>query len=474
MHVRSVTRRGFLDSAFRAAAGASLLGGGAIAALAEQLASSGSLIVHSARPQDLETPVQLLTSWITPNDLFYVRSHFYTPTMDEATWTLHVDGDVNTSLTLTLDTIRQMPSQTLPVTLECAGNGRGNHVPPVAGVQWRKGAVGNARWTGVRLVDVLRRARIKPSAKFIWLDGGDTALGRAPDFIRSVPIDKAIHGDVLLAYEMNGEPLPPAHGFPLRVIVPGWEGAYSVKWLNHITASDRDHPGPFVSASYRVPRRLVPPGTVVNPADTVPIRGLVVKSIVTSPADAAVLMPGRATTISGFAWSGEYAIRTVEVSIDGGRSWATARLGEDHAAYAWRQFTLPWRPDEPGSRVLMSRATDVRGRRQPLVADWNPGGYLFNAVDRVRVNVGEPGLVPSPSLSSSHAPASTGAAPDADAAEALLRTRCTICHATDLIDAQRLDGEGWQRELSKMTGWGAQLSPAERDLLVDFLMRRSP
>lgn len=473
MHVRSVTRRSFLDAALRAGAGASLLGGGAIAALAEQLASSGPLIVHSARPQDLETPLHLLTSWITPNDAFYVRSHFYTPPIDEHTWTLQVDGDVAAPLTLTLDAIRKMPPRTMAVTLECAGNGRGNVDPPVAGVQWRKGAVGNARWTGVPLVDVLKKAGMKSSAKFIWLDGADTGLGRAPDFIRSVPIDKVLHGGVLLAYDMNGEPLPLAHGFPLRVIVPGWEGAYSVKWATHITASDHDHPGPFVSASYRIPRRPVPPGAVVNAADTVPIRGLVVKSIITSPADGAALMPGQATTISGFAWSGEYAVRTVEVSIDGGRSWAQARLGADRAPYAWRQFTLPWRPDEPGSRVLLSCATDVRGRRQPLEADWNPGGYLFNAVDRVRVNVGEPAPAASPSHHAAHPPPSAAAAPDAEAAEALLNSRCTICHATDLIDAQRLDAEGWQRELGKMTGWGAQLSPSERDLLLDYLIRRA-
>ncbi|PYR69903.1 MAG: sulfite oxidase-like oxidoreductase [Acidobacteria bacterium] len=468
MPVGSVTRRSFIDSALRAGAGMSMLGGSAIAALAD----SSSLIVHSARPQDLETPVHLLTTWITPNDAFYIRSHFYTPAIDAQTWQLPVDGDVARPLALTLDAIRRMPSRDVPVTLECAGNGRGNYDPPVAGVQWRRGAVGNARWTGVPLADVLRKAGLEPSAKFIWFAGADAGLGRAPDFVRSVPIDKVLHGDVLLAYEMNGEPLPLAHGFPLRVIVPGWEGAYCVKWVNHITASDHDHPGPFVSASYRIPRRPVPPGSVVNAADTVPIRGLVVKSIITSPADGAALMPGQAATISGFAWSGEYAIRTVEVSIDGGRSWAFARLGDDHAPHAWRQFTLPWRPRDPGSRVLLSRATDVRGRRQPLAADWNPGGYLFNAVDSVRVNVGEE-LAASPSHHPSDPYAPIAAVtPQDEAAAELLKTRCTICHATDLIDAQRLDANGWQRELTKMTGWGAQLSPSERDLLIDYLIRR--
>ena len=471
MPLGSVTRRRFIDAALRAGAGISVLGGGVMAALAEQLTDSSPLIVHSARPQDLETPVHLLTSWITPNDAFYIRSHFYTPAIDAQTWRLQVDGDVANPLTLTLDELRQMPSRAMPVTLECAGNGRGNWQPPVAGVQWRRGAVGNARWRGVPLADVLKKARLTPSAKFIWIDGADTGLGRAPDFIRSVPIDKVLHGDVLLAYEMNGEPLPLAHGFPLRVIVPGWEGAYCVKWVNHITASDREHPGPFVSASYRIPRRPVPPGSVVNPADTVPIRGLVVKSIITSPADGASLMPRQPTTIRGFAWGGEYAIRTVEVSIDGGRTWAFARLGEDRAPYAWRQFTLPWRPGDAGSRVLLSRATDVRGRRQPLAADWNPGGYLYNAVDSVRVNVSEEPAA-SPSHHLAQPAASIATAPEDTAAAELMKSRCTICHATDLIDAQRLDAGGWQRELTKMTGWGAQLSPAEHDLLINYLSRR--
>jgi DMSO/TMAO reductase YedYZ molybdopterin-dependent catalytic subunit len=451
MQVRSVTRRSFLDAALRAGAGASLLGGGTLVALAEQLAGSGSLIVHSARPQDLETPVHLLTSWITPNDLFYVRSHFYTPTIDEATWMLQVGGDVDTPLTLTLDAIRRMPSRTLPVTLECAGNGRGYYDPPVAGVQWRKGAVGNARWTGVPLAEVLRRAGLKPSAKFLWLDGADVGLGRAPDFIRSLPLDKAIDGDTLLAYQMNDAPLSPAHGFPLRLIVPGWEGAYSLKWVSRITASDHDHPGPFVSTSYRVPRSPVTPGTLVNAADTVPIRGLMVKSIITSPTPAAVMPIGRPVTISGFAWSGENDIDHVDVSIDHGRTWVPATLGPDRARYAWRRFEFTWMPMEPGPHVLLSRATDEKGRMQPLAGEWNPGGYLWNGVDRVQVSV--------------HVPE------DADRAADLLKTRCTACHSTDLIDAQRLDAEGWRRELAKMQGWGAQLSPEELDLLVAHLAR---
>jgi DMSO/TMAO reductase YedYZ molybdopterin-dependent catalytic subunit len=387
MKFAAVTRRRFLDAALRAGAGSALVGVDGLAALAQQDGRQDALIVHSARPQDLETPAHLLTSWITPNELFYVRSHFYTPTIREDAWTLQVDGEVGTPLTLMADAIMRMPSRTITVTLECAGNGRGNYDPPVAGVQWRKGAVGTARWTGVPLADLLAKADVKRAGTFLWLDGADTPLGRAPDFIRSVPLEKALRGDVLLAYAMNGERLSASHGFPLRAIVPGWEGAYSVKWLNHITVSDHDHPGAFVATAYRLPRYPIAPGAPVDPSETVPIRGLAAKSIITAPADDAMLTRGRTVTVSGFAWGGENDIRSVDVSIDGGRSWMEARLGPDRAPYTWRQFSLLWRPAELGSRVLLSRATDVRGRRQPLAADWNPGGYAWDVVDRVRVNV---------------------------------------------------------------------------------------
>ncbi len=382
-----VSRRSFLGGALRAGAGAALMGGSHLASLAAQVSGGESLIVHSARPQDLETPVHLLRSWITPNELFYVRSHFYTPAIQEDAWALRIDGDVERPLVLTLDALARMPSRTIPVTLECAGNGRAFYDPPVAGVQWRKGAVGTARWTGVALADVLRAAGVRASASFLWLDGADTGPGRAPDFVRSLPVEKAIHGDTLLAYQMNGEPLPPAHGFPLRLLVPGWEGAYSVKWLVHITVSDRDYDGAFVSAGYRLPRSAVAPGTVVSAADTVPIRQLAVKSILSSPPEGTMLTRGRPASVAGFAWSGETDIRRVDISTDSGRTWAPARLGRERAPYAWRQFEYMWTPAEPGSHVVLSRATDARGHVQPLAADWNPGGYAWNVIDRIRVEV---------------------------------------------------------------------------------------
>jgi DMSO/TMAO reductase YedYZ molybdopterin-dependent catalytic subunit len=377
-------RRDFLSVVVRASA--VIAGPAWLGHLLVQEPKSGPLLVHSARPEDFETPRQLLTSWLTPNELFYVRSHFYTPAVQESAWRLQVEGGVEHSLSLTLSELKQLPSTSVVVTLECAGNGRAFFEPPVAGIQWRHGAVGTARWTGVRLRDLLRQAALKAGAGHVWLDGADVGVGRAPDFIRNVPIEKAMHRDTLLAYEMNGRALPIAHGFPLRAIVPGWEGAYSVKWLTRIEVSDREHAGAFVQSGYRYPRRPVVPGTTVAPADTVPLKGLVVKSLITAPA-ADVTVPIGRVTIAGFAWAGEDDVRQVEISTDHGRRWTPAWLGRDRAPYAWRQFAYEWQPQEPGSYLVMSRATDTRGRVQPIVAEWNPAGYLWNAVDQIRVNV---------------------------------------------------------------------------------------
>ncbi len=353
---------------------------------AQEVLSKDRLIVRAARPQDLETPAHLLTSWITPNDLFYVRSHFYAPSVDANTWRLRIDGDVERPLELSLADLKAAPSTSMVVTLECAGNGRAFFDPPVAGVQWEKGAVGTAQWTGVRMRDVLRMAGIASSSRYVWMDGADVGVGRAPDFIRSLPIAKATDPNTLLAYSMNGQVLPEAHGFPLRAIVPGWEGAYSMKWLTHLQVSARDHDGPFVQAAYRYPRRPVRPGAAVPPEEMQPVRGLFVKSVITSPAPGAILAPG-AVRIAGFAWAGEAEITRVDVSTDSGRTWSAARLTADRARYAWRQFEHVWRPAQNGSYVVLSRATESRGRVQPIVADWNPSGYLWNTIDQVRVDV---------------------------------------------------------------------------------------
>ena len=344
------------------------------------------LIVRSLRPEDLETPVSLLNTWITPNDLFYVRHHMYAPQVVLKDWTLKVEGEVERPLTLTLDELKRMPQTSMTVTLECSGNGRAFFDPPVPGIQWEKGSIGTARFTGARLADVLKKAGVKSTGRFAFFNGADRPIETMPDFIRQVPLEKAMHPDTVLAYEMNGAPLPMLHGFPLRLVVPGWEGAYAVKWLNNIQVSDREHDGFFVKTAYRYPNKRIVPGTVVDPKDTVPLVGLIVKSFINAPLDGAKVRSG-SLHITGFAWAGEADIAKVEISTDNGSTWQPARLGKDHERYAWRQFEYEWRVTEPGSYLIMSRATDDKGRTQPVAAQWNPSGYLWNVIDQVRINV---------------------------------------------------------------------------------------
>jgi DMSO/TMAO reductase YedYZ molybdopterin-dependent catalytic subunit len=399
---RALSRRAFLENVCWSSPARALVGWAAVApgararaglaaqappsVGAEVVGGKPRLIVRSARPIDLETPVGLLDSWLTPNDLFYVRSHVYAPEIRLPDWRLEVKGAVERPLELRLDDLKRMPRASVVVTLECAGNGRAFFDPPVAGIQWQKGAVGTARWTGVRLADVLKRAGPKPEGRHVWLDGADRGIGTMPDYIRNLPVAKALDPDTLLAYEMNGEPLPPLHGFPLRAVVPGWEGAYAVKWLERIEVADREHEGFFVQTAYRYPTRRIAPGAPVDPKDMAPLTGLAVKSVLTAPAEGAVV-PGSGVRIAGFAWAGEAEVERVDVSTDGGATWQPTRLGADRARYAWRRFELDWRPPEPGSYVILSRAADARGRVQPITPQWNPSGYLWNAVDRVRVDV---------------------------------------------------------------------------------------
>lgn len=347
---------------------------------------SNKLIVRSENPQDLETPPELLTTWITPNDLFYVRSHMYTPKVELADWRLQIDGLVNQNITLKLDDLKRFPGSTQVVTLECSGNGRAFYDPPVAGAQWEKGAVGNARWNGARLSDVLKRAGIKPEAKFLTIDGADTPMGKMPDFVRSIPIEKALHPDTLLAYEMNGETIPIAHGFPLRLIVPGWTGNNNVKWVTHLTLTDKPDEGFFMKTAYKKPNIAVAPGGTADPSTMVSLTGLAVKSFITSPKPNSQFKPGPVTA-TGVAYAGEQDIAAVDISTDLGRSWKPATLGKDKAKYAWRLWEYTWKATEPGSILIMSRATDSAGRVQPVVQDWNPPGYLWNVVDRVRIAI---------------------------------------------------------------------------------------
>jgi sulfite oxidase len=385
-----MTRRELMVQASRFAAMAALAGGRSIRTAAQAPADpwgKDALTRLSQRPPDYETPVALLDRFITPVEHFYVRSHLpVPPTLDATAWRLAVAGEVETPLSLSVDEVRALPATTVTVTLECAGNGRAFFDPPVAGIQWKKGAVGTARWTGARLRDIIARARPGAGARFVHMEGADRPLGTMPPFVRQVPIDKAMHEDTIVAYAMNDVPIPAVHGFPLRAIVPGWEGAYAMKWLNRLQLSATPSDSFWVATAYRYPVRRVAPGAAVEARDMAPLTGLAVKSLITAPLDGASLARGP-LTVAGFAWAGETDIAHVDVSIDSGASWQCAELVGEQQKYTWRRFECRVEATRAESYTILSRATDAEGRTQPALSHWNPSGYLWNQYDAVRVEV---------------------------------------------------------------------------------------
>ena len=344
------------------------------------------MIVRSFRFVDLETPVEYFNAWLTPVPHFFVRNHMHEPSeLDSDSWRLTVGGEVEKPLTLSLSELSKLVARSVVNTLECAGNGRSLHRPQVPGIQWGKGAVSTARFSGPRLSDVLQRAGVKSTGKHVMFRGLDEVPGKVPPFIRSIPIQKALDTDTLIATHMNGAPLTKHHGFPARALVPGWIGAASCKWLTEIKVLDAEFVGNFMSPGYRFPNEPVKPGDAVKPEDTHPLTALSVKSVISGPLDGASIKAGK-VAVHGAAWAGEADIVKVEVSTDGGANWSPASLGHEQAHYAWRLWNYEWKA-KGGDYTILSRATDSRGRTQPATPVWNPSGYLYNAADQVKIHV---------------------------------------------------------------------------------------
>lgn len=347
-----------------------------------------SLLVWNDRPEDLETPAKDLETWVTPTDAFFVRQHLPRPTVDLKTYRLALTGRMAKPMELMLDDLRKLPQHKVPATLECTGNGRGFYRPRVPGIQWGRGAIGNGEWSGPRLQDILKAAGADLSEGYIETDGADVGVAATPDFIRSLPMKKALHPATILALDMNGEPLPDIHGGPARLIVPGWDGTSWVKWVTRLTVAKEMNNGFFMNPGYRFPKFALPPGSAPVPAELEVIEGMPVKSVITSPGEEEQVAL-KAMTIRGFAWAGEEKVMRVDVSVDGGSRWQAAELSPQNLPYAWRLWKLNWTPKQPGYYTILSKATDSAGRVQPFVAQWNPSGYLYNAIDRVGVTVGK-------------------------------------------------------------------------------------
>jgi DMSO/TMAO reductase YedYZ molybdopterin-dependent catalytic subunit len=332
----------------------------------------------------VETPPESLTTYITPSDAFFVRHHSPAQAPDPDDWALVVDGEVLRPLRLSLAELKQLPSTTVTCVLECAGNGRSFYEPSVPGLSWGRGAVGNARLTGVRVRELLEKAGLKAGAKHLHTAGADDPPPGEPRFLRSVEIEKAI-ADAIVAYEMNGEDLPPLHGAPARLVVPGWAGDHWMKWLARLSPGAEEAAGFFMESDYRYPVRPGAPGVAIAPREMRPITDLFVKSLITrAPARARV---GIEETIRGVAWSGAPDVAGVDLSDDDGATWAAADLDPEHDPYAWRLWSFPWTPRRAGRARLRARATDSRGSVQPRDAVWNPGGFLHNGWDSVELDV---------------------------------------------------------------------------------------
>ena len=419
------------------------------------------MIVRAKRPEDLEMPSSGFTDFVTPADRFFVRTHVEVPNVDLATWRLKIDGNVSAPLNLSMDELSRMPSFELPAVLECAGNGRSFYEPAVAGVQWANGAVGNGTWKGVRLRDLLDRAQIKPGTVEILFDGADVPIGAMADFQRTIPIKKALDPNTLLAYELNGQPLPVQHGFPLRAVVPGWAGDNWMKWMVGVRVLDKESDVWWMKNAYRHPGKPVAPGSAI-PQDVMrPLESLRVKSVIASPSDGSQVEAGKPAMIRGVAWSGEGGpVVSVDVSVDAGRSWRAARLISPATRYGWRQWELAWTPPAEGYYTLLARAKDMSGDSQPLAQEWNPSGYLWNVAARASVEAVKEVRSPQP------LPAAAAPAPEQ------LKAGCQACHEDDVIRQQRLTRAQWDRELNKMSGWtpaNEQMSPADRQTILDYL-----
>ena len=350
----------------------------------------GALILQRTRPPLLETPLEVFDqSVFTPNDRFFVRWHWAgIPTaVNVDTFRLMVHGHLNQTLSLSLNDILALPRVDLVAVNQCSGNSRGYFQPRVSGAQWSNGSMGNARWTGVRLKDVLDRAGVKAGAIQVRFNGMDEpVVPDAPDFMKSLAIDHARDGEVMLAYAMNGEPLPLLNGFPLRLIVPGWYSTYWVKMLNDIEVLDQPDTNFWTKTAYTIPDT---PRANIKPGETgvrmVPINRMVPRSFVTNIKAGDTLPAGVPTLARGIAFGGDAAVSRVDLSTDGGQTWQQSQLGNDEGKYSFRQWQLRFTAPARGEHVLMVRCTNSRGETQPDTPNWNPSGFMRNVIEQTVV-----------------------------------------------------------------------------------------
>ena len=371
--------------------GEALPAGAVSSGVLDALAGKRPLVKRSFRPPNYETPVGMFREAYTPNDAFYVRWHSAVPDVAIDDWRLRIHGPgVQSPREFShAELTRRFKVHEVAAVNQCSGNRRGLFSPHVPGVQWGYGGMGNALWRGVRLKDVLEDAGLAASALEVVGNGADAAMLTGPDFVKSLPMWKALDPDTLIAFEMNGEPLPVWNGFPARLVVPGWTATYWVKALGDLQVSDKAYDGFWMKTAYRVPKGLFGDSGFAS-QDTEansPITSIKINSLVVDPAPDAVLPAGRRTEIRGIAWDGGSGIRRVEYSLDGGASWRAAKLGRELGRYSWRQWAFAVQPKAAGTQSVMVRAFARDGSTQAEKLVHNPAGYHHNVVQQVDFHV---------------------------------------------------------------------------------------
>ena len=344
---------------------------------------------HSERPLTGSVPAHEHDFDVTPSNRMFVRNNLLTPLIDINNHRLAVKGLVDRELSFSVyDLAKNFKTVSMQGMLECAGSGRSNYQPKASGTPWNAtGGMGCPKWGGVRLSDVLKAAGLKAGAAHVAGQGGDPGMvATAAPVIRSIPMRKAMDENTLIAWSMNDEPLPWIHGYPLRLVVPGWVGSASTKWLHTLTVLDAPFKGTFMDSSYRVPRHPIQPGTKMPP-DAVSAEAWPIKSMITSPAPNARFGGGQPITVRGRAWVGEGLVERVEISADEGKTWQNAQLKRAADKHAWSTFTYEFKPAGPGYVTFLARAWDDRGNTQPAIPAWNPLGYFWNGWHRVGVLV---------------------------------------------------------------------------------------
>lgn len=418
--------------------------------------ADGLLIERNARPLLAESTPEALEPWETPLEGFFIRSHHNVfPRVADDSWAIEFTGLVAKPRKMSLRELKLRKTVSFHAVLECSGNGRGLFTPQVSGIQWKRGAVGNAEWTGVPIDSIFRDLKVNPEAVYATVEGFDEPVMKSDaKFVRSIPISLLKETNAILAWDMNRQSMPIAHGGPIRLVMPGIYGQNWIKWVNKITFTQKIDERMYAKKAYRMPNRPLKPGESWDPVkDGKPVEYILTQTVFTRPWPQAKVSPGR-VLVRGKAFTGKGHITRVDVSLDEGKTWQQSKLGKPKDR-AWQEFELEITAVEGKTYNLLARATDSTGTSQPLSQEWNPKGYLYNAADRLQFKADQAGSLLAEG-------------------EALAGQHCQTCHSLGIAEGQRLTKSEWMKTAKKMADYGLVLSDADYEKIASFFSDKYP